>query len=69
MVRMIPIDCKITNFSLYLFVLSFGRTMMQGLKPLKLAKRTSWDKAMLSGEQVKPLAIAIIELRLSEVIG
>jgi len=32
-------------------------------------KGTTWDKVMLSGEKFKPVAIAIIELRLSEGIS
>ena len=48
---------------------SFGRTMMQAMELLRLAKSTSPDKATLNSEEIKPVAIAIIELRLSECIS
>jgi len=45
---------------------SFCRTMMQQiLELLWLAKSTSWGEAMLSSEKIRPVAIAIIKLRLS----
>jgi len=40
--------------------------MMQALELLWLAKGTSLDEAMLNSEEIKPVAIAIIKLRLSE---
>jgi len=40
--------------------------MMQALELLRLAKSTSPGKATLNSEEIKPVAIAIIELRLSE---
>ena len=49
--------------------LSFGRTMMQAMELLQLAKGTSLDEATLNSEEIKPVAIAIIELRLSERIS
>ena len=39
---------------------------MQALELLRSAKSTSPDKATLNSEEIKPVAIAIIELRLSE---
>ena len=40
---------------------------MQALELLlHLAKGMSWDKAMLNIKEIKPVAIAIIELHLSE---
>jgi len=48
---------------------SFGRTMMQALELLRLGKSTSPDEATLNSEEIKPVAIAIIELRLSERIS
>ena len=47
----------------------FGRTMMQALELLWLAKGTPRDEATLNSEEIKPVAIAIIELRLSEGIS
>ena len=40
----------------------FGRTMMLALELLWLEKDTSQDKATLISEEIKPVAIAIIEL-------
>jgi len=40
--------------------------MMQALELLRLAKNRSPDKATLNSEEIKPVAIAIIELRLPE---
>ena len=40
--------------------MSFGRTVMQALELLQLA---SLDEATLNSEEIKPVAIAIIELR------
>ena len=48
---------------------SFGRTMMQALELLQLAKGTSPDEATLNSEEIKAVAIAIIELCLSEGIS
>ena len=45
---------------------SFGKTMMQALKLLRLMKRhVSRDEATLISEEIKPVAITIIELPLS----
>ena len=49
--------------------MSFGRTMMQALELLRLAKDTSPDKVTLNSEEIKPVAIVIIELHLSETDG
>ena len=49
--------------------LSFGRTMMQALELLWLVKGMSLDEAMLNSEEIKPVAIAIIKLCLSEGIS
>jgi len=43
--------------------------MKQALELLRLAKGTSLDERMLNSEEIKPVAIAIIELRLSERIS
>jgi len=40
--------------------------MMQIFEQLQLAKGTSWDEAMLNSEEIKPIALAAIKLRLSE---
>ena len=49
---------------------SFGKTMMQALKLLRLMKRhVSRDEATLISEEIKPVAITIIELLLSEGIN
>ena len=45
---------------------SFGRTMMQAIELLLLAKGTTCCKAMLNSEEIKPAVIAIMELHLSE---
>jgi len=42
---------------------------MQALELLQLAKGMSLDEATLNSEEIKPVAIAIIELRLSEGIS
>ena len=42
--------------------------MMQALE-LLLAKDMSWDEAMLNSEEIYPIALAIIKLRLSEGIS
>ena len=43
---------------------SYGRTMIQALELLRLAKRMSQDEAMLNSEEIKPIAITpIVELR------
>ena len=42
---------------------------MQALELLRLAKSTSQDETTLNSEEIKPLAIASIELRLSEDIS
>jgi len=45
---------------------SFGRAMMQALKLLQLVKwHIPWDEAMLSCEEIKPVAVTIIKLCLS----
>ena len=43
--------------------------MMQALELLWLAKGTSPDEVMLKSEEIKPVAKAIIKLRLSECIS
>ena len=43
--------------------------MMQVLELLRLAKSTFPDEATLNSEEIKPAAIAIIELRLSDGIS
>jgi len=48
---------------------SFGRTVMQALEPQRLAKSTSRDEATVNSEQIKPIALAVIELCLSEGIS
>jgi len=48
---------------------SFGRTMMQAMELCGWRKGTSLDETMLNSEEIKPVAIAIIELRLSERIS
>jgi len=44
-------------------------TMMQALQLLQLVKRPSWDEATLISEEIKSLALAVLELRLSEGIS
>jgi len=44
-------------------------TMIQALELLQLAKGTSPDKATLNSKEIPPVAIAIIELCLSEGIS
>ena len=48
---------------------SFSRTMMQALELLQLAKDTFRDEVTLNSEEIKPVALAIIELHLSEGIS
>ena len=43
--------------------------MMQALELLRLQKDTSRDEATLNSEEIKPIALAVIELRLSEGIS
>jgi len=43
--------------------------MIQALKLLWLVKGTPPDEAMLNSEEIKPVAVAIIELCLSECIS
>jgi len=43
--------------------------MMQALELLGLAKGTSPDEAMPNSEEIKPVAVAIIKLRLSKGIS
>ena len=43
--------------------------MIKALQLLWLVKRHASDKMMLNNEEIKPVAIAIIELRLSEGIN
>ena len=47
---------------------NFSRTMMQALE-LPWQKGTYRDKVMLNSEEIKPVALTIIELRLSEGIS
>ena len=47
---------------------SFGRTMMQAQELLQLAKRHVSGKATLNSEEIKPVALTIIKLCLSESI-
>ena len=49
--------------------LSFGRTMMQALELLRLAKGVSLDEVTLNSEEIKAVAIVIIESHLSEDIS
>ena len=46
-------------------MVSFDGTMMQALELLQLAKDTSQDEATLNSEENKPIALAVIRLRLS----
>ena len=39
---------------------------MEALELQRLAKGTSLDEVTLNSEQIKPIALAVIELRLSE---
>jgi len=48
---------------------NFGRTMMQALELLQLAKGTSREEAMLNSAKIKPIALAVIKLHLSEDIS
>ena len=48
---------------------SFGRTMMRALELQRLAKRHISGEATLNSEESKPIALAVIKLRLSEGIG
>ena len=43
--------------------------MMRTLELQRLAKGPSRDEAMLNSEEIKPIALVIIELRLSERIS
>ena len=43
--------------------------MMQGMELLWLAKGTSRNEAMLNSEEIKPVALGIIKLHLSEGIS
>ena len=43
--------------------------MIQALELLQLAKGKSWDEATSNREETNPVALAIIELRLSEGIS
>ena len=47
-------------------MVSFGRTMMQALELLRLAKRHVSGRSDVNSEEIKPVAIAIIELHLAE---
>ena len=42
---------------------------MQALELLWLTKGTSWDKVTLNNAKIKPVALLVIELRLSEGIS
>ena len=44
---------------------SAGRSMILALELLRLAKSPSQDKEMLCSEEIKPVAIILIELHLS----
>ena len=48
---------------------SFGRTMILALELLRLANRDVSRQSKLISEEIKPVAIAIIELYLSEGIN
>ena len=39
------------------------------MKLQQLAKGTSWDEVTLNSEEIKPIALAVIELHLSEGIS
>ena len=43
--------------------------MKNALYILQCAKGTSWVEAMLNSEKIKPIALTVIELRLSEGIS
>ena len=48
---------------------SFGGTMLQALSCCSWQKGMSRDDATLNSEEIKPVAITVIELRLSEAIS
>ena len=48
---------------------SFGRAMMQALEYCSWLKGTSPDRVTMNSEEIKSVALAIIELRLSEGIS
>ena len=47
----------------------FGRKMMQALELQQWLKGTSWDEATLNNGEIKSIALAVIELCLSEGIS
>ena len=46
-----------------------GKSMKNALYVLQYAKGTCWAEAMSSSENIKPVALAVIELHLSEGIS
>jgi len=46
-----------------------GSTMMLAMLLLQLAKSTSWDEVMSSNEEIKPVALSIVELCLAKGIS
>ena len=50
-------------------LLNLAWFLTQALELLQLAKGTALDEVMLNSEEIKALAIAVIELRLSEGIN
>jgi len=48
---------------------SYDRSTMRTLELQRLAKGPSRDETMLNSEKIKPIALVIIELRLSEGIS
>jgi len=51
--------------TVHVSTVSFGKIMMQALELLRLAKRHISRQATLNSEEIKPVALANIELRLS----
>jgi len=43
-----------------------GNTMMLAILQLRLAKGTSWGNMISSIEEIKPVALSIVRLRLAE---
>jgi len=48
---------------------SFGRTMIRALELQCWQKGTSWDEATFISEEIKPIALTVMELHLSEGIS
>ena len=45
------------------------KSMVHVLYILRLVKGTPWDKVTLSNEEIKPIALSTVELRLAEGIS